>query len=393
MPAEATVGRNGMVTWKAKGKKRIGKLSGQNRVSIQSDTWTAQYTDETGQSRRVSTKTTNRSVAEQILAQYEKDVDRIRVGVTTREELDKVPIKQTSLANLLEQFKTKMIAEGTSPKYIKTAVNRIIELLQSCAIDSPSKIRRETIERWIADEMQCKQRSFGTINAYIITVKSFTQYLTDIGIFTTNPLKAIQQLNKELDRRKVRRAMTQDEISQLLRTMAIGKQRHGIHPEERVLIYRLLLGTGLRSTELSLLTPNQFMFDRCRLVVEAKKTKNKKADILPIKPNLIQLLKKRIATNNVQLTERIFSHNSDKILNAFYADLKTAGIERKGDDGRSLDVHSLRKTFGTMLAMAGVPLTTVQRLMRHSTPLLTAKLYIDVDPLNMAEALDKLPEF
>ena len=393
MPTEATIGRNRTVTWKAKGKKRIGKLSGQNRVSIQSDTWTAQYTDETGQSRRVSTKTTNRSVAEQILAQYEKDVDRIRVGVTTREELDKVPIKQTSLANLLEQFKTKMIAEGTSPKYIKTAVNRIIELLQSCAIDSPSKIRRETIERWIADEMQCKQRSFGTINAYIITVKSFTQYLTDIGIFTTNPLKAIQQLNKELDRRKVRRAMTQDEISQLLRTMAIGKQRHGIHPEERVLIYRLLLGTGLRSTELSLLTPNQFMFDRCRLVVEAKKTKNKKADILPIKPNLIQLLKKRIATNNVQLTERIFSHNSDKILNAFYADLKTAGIERKGDDGRSLDVHSLRKTFGTMLAMAGVPLTTVQRLMRHSTPLLTAKLYIDVDPLNMAEALDKLPEF
>jgi len=25
--------------------------------------------------------------------------------------------------------------------------------------------------------------------------------------------------------------------------------------------------------------------------------------------------------------------------------------------------------------------------------LLTAKLYIDVDPLNMAEALEKLPEF
>jgi integrase len=313
MPTEATIGRNGTVIWKAKGKKRIGKLSGQNRVSIQSDTWTAQYTDETGQSRRVSTKTTNRSVAEQILAQYEKDIDRIRVGVTTREELDKVPIKQISLANLLEQFKTKMIAEGTSPKYIKTAVNRIIELFQSCAIDSSSKIRRETIERWIADEMQRKQRSFGTINAYIITVKSFTQYLTDIGIFATNPLKAIQQLNKELDRRKVRRAMTQDEISQLLRTTAKGKQRHGIHPEERVLIYRLLLGTGLRSTELSLLTPSQFMFDRFRLVVEAKKTKNKKADVLPVKPSLVRLIEERIKANNIQLSERIFSHNQNQI--------------------------------------------------------------------------------
>ena len=56
-------------------------------------------------------------------------------------------------------------------------------------------------------------------------------------------------------------------------------------------------------------------------------------------------------------------------------------------------MHSLRKTFGTMLARAGVPLITVQRLMRHSTPQLTAKLYIDVDPIDMMQALDKLPVF
>jgi len=73
--------------------------------------------------------------------------------------------------------------------------------------------------------------------------------------------------------------------------------------------------------------------------------------------------------------------------------LKAAGIERVGKDGRSIDVHSFRKTFGTMLARAGVPLTTVQRLMRHSTPLLTAKLYIDVDPVDMTQALSALPTF
>jgi hypothetical protein len=46
-----------------------------------------------------------------------------------------------------------------------------------------------------------------------------------------------------------------------------------------------------------------------------------------------------------------------------------------------------------MLAKAGVPLTTTQRLMRHSTPVITAKLYIDVDPLDMANALGLLPTF
>ena len=203
----------------------------------------------------------------------------------------------------------------------------------------------------IADERQLSQQSFSTINAYIIAVKTFVGYLTDIGIFSTNPLKAIRKLNSEFDRRKIRRAVTKEEIDRLLETTAARKTCYNILPDERVLIYRLLLGTGLRSTELSLLTPNQFMFDRCRLVVEAKKTKNKKADVLPVKPSLVRLIEKRIKANNIQLSERIFSHNQNQILNAFYADLKAAGIERKGDDGRSLDIHSLRKTFGTMLAI------------------------------------------
>jgi len=59
--------------------------------------------------------------------------------------------------------------------------------------------------------------------------------------------REIRKLNEELDRRKVRRAMTENEIDRLLQKVATGKQRRGISPDERVLIYRLLLGTGLRS--------------------------------------------------------------------------------------------------------------------------------------------------
>jgi integrase len=393
MPSEAKVSRNGTVTWTVKGKKRTGKLSGTNRVSIQSDTWTAQFTDETGKSCRVSTKTTNRSVAEKILAKYQTEVDRIRTGVATREELDKAQILSTPLDNLIEQYRTKLIAEGRVNAHIKTVCRQIEELFHDCEIDNIAKIRRKAIERWVADEKQRGKRALGTINAFLGSVKAFVQYLTDIGIFANNPLKSIRFLNAELDRRKVRRAMTEDEIERLMQSTATGKQHKGINPEERILIYRLLLGTGLRSTELSLLTPSQINFEHCRLTIEAKKTKNKKADILPLKPSLVQSLKERIEANNVQVTERIFLHDHTTLLTAFYADLQAARIERKSADGRSLDVHSLRKTFGTLLAMAGVPLTTVQRLMRHSSPLLTAKLYIDVDPLNMAQALEKLPEF
>jgi integrase len=395
MPEGAKVGRNGVVTWTIRGKKRTGKLSGKGtgRVSIQVDTWTAKFTDETGKVRCVPTKTTNREVAEKMLAQFQKDVDRIRTGVTTREELDRAQFHQTPLSDMLEQYRTKMVADGTSTPHIENSLQKIRSMFSYCEIDSLAKIRREAVERWIANEINIKQRASGTINAYLKTVNAFVQYLVDIDVLPKHPLKQVRKLNVELDRRKQRRAMTKEEVERLLTATLSGKAKKVGRPDERVLVYQLLLGTGLRSTELSLLTPSQIDFDRCMLRIEAAKTKNRKADILPLRPDLVQSLKKRMAMLGIKAHERFFHHTQCNLLEAFYADLKAAGIARIDSAGRCIDVHSLRKTFGTMLARAGVPLTTTQRLMRHSTPLLTAKLYIDVEGGDMKQALGQLPVF
>ena len=394
MPVGATVSRNGTVTWTAKGKKRTGKLSKTGNVSVQVDTWTAKFRDENDKIRCVPTKTTIRSIAEGMLVQYEKEVARIKTGVITRDELNRAQFKQTPLDDLLEQFRTKMTADGSTAKHIKDVMRQISTLFAVCEIDSVTKIRRETVERWIANEVKSKIRSARTINTYIATVKSFVQYLTDTDVFPSHPLKSIRKLNEELDQRKIRRALTQEEIDRLLSATATsGATRRVGSPDERVLIYRLLLGTGLRSTELSLLTPSQIDFEHCQIRIEAAKTKNKRSDILPLHPDLVQSLKERIKATGIKPHERFFHHDNEMIRRTFYADLENAGIERIGSDGRCIDVHSLRKTFGTLLAKAGVPLTTVQRLMRHSTPLLTAKLYIDVDPVDMMQALNQLSIF
>src|SRR5262249_26232722 len=59
--------------------------------------------------------------------------------------------------------------------------------------------------------------------------------------------------------------------------------------------------------------------------------------------------------------------------------------------GRTLDVHALRTTFGTLLSKGGVPLRTAQAAMRHSDPSLTANVYTDPRLLDVARALDALP--
>jgi hypothetical protein len=238
MPEGATVSRNGTVTWIAKKKKRTGKLSKTGKVSLQVDTWTAQFTDETGKIRKVPTKTTCRSQAEKLLARYEKDVERIRTGVVSRAELEKAEASQVTLDEALERMKTKMHANGNTPLHICSTIKQIKEVLDYSGIVTLADIRRESVERWIADERQRKVRSAQTINIYVASLKSFVQYLVDIEVLSRHTLKLIRKLNVELDRRKIRRALTQDEVNRLLQATASSKSMAAGLPEERVLIYR-----------------------------------------------------------------------------------------------------------------------------------------------------------
>ena len=393
MPVGAITGQDGTIKWFTRGKVKTGKISGTDRVRVQSDTWTAQFSDETGTVRRISTNTVNRSAAERILAQHEKEIDRIKAGIITREELDKVQIQQTPLKDLLKQFQKTMTASGKSAAYIKLTLQELSTVFEDCNIDSITKFQRDTIDKWIANEILRKVRAINTINGYLIAVKVFAHYLTDIGVLGSNPFRTLRKMGAEQDRRKIRRALSPEEVDRFLQATASGKNYHRLGVKDRVLIYRLLLGTGLWTTELSLLTPSQIDVENCCITIKSAKTKDKTADVLPLRSDLAESLKERIESFRLESHERIFYYDKSQLLAAFYKDLKVAGIERVGANGRSVDIHSLRKTFGTMLAMAKVPLITVQRLMRHSTPVLTAQLYIDIEPVDMRQALESLPVY
>lgn len=78
-------------------------------------------------------------------------------------------------------------------------------------------------------------------------------------------------------------------------------------------------------------------------------------------------------------------------LKAFNLDIAAAGIEKVDSRGRSVDIHSLRHTFGTMLARAGVMPQTAKELMRHSKIDLTMNLYTHLDLADTAQAVQSLP--
>jgi hypothetical protein len=72
-------------------------------------------------------------------------------------------------------------------------------------------------------------------------------------------------------------------------------------------------------------------------------------------------------------------------------DLKLAGIPKRDERGRTVDVHAMRHTFGTLLSKGGVAPRTAQTAMRHSSLDLTMNVYTDPKLLDVAGAMEALP--
>jgi len=78
-----------------------------------------------------------------------------------------------------------------------------------------------------------------------------------------------------------------------------------------------------------------------------------------------------------------------KILNR---GLLAAGIDKEDSRRRTLDVHALRTTFETMLSVAGVAPQTAQADRGHSRIDLTMNVYTDPTLLDVAGAIESLPD-
>src|SRR5215831_11684243 len=57
---------------------------------------------------------------------------------------------------------------------------------------------------------------------------------------------------------------------------------------------------------------------------------------------------------------------------------------------RAIRFHDTRHTTGTLLLKAGVPLATVQRILRHSDPAITSEVYGHLDLDDMRAGINRL---
>jgi hypothetical protein len=71
--------------------------------------------------------------------------------------------------------------------------------------------------------------------------------------------------------------------------------------------------------------------------------------------------------------------------------MQVSAVLNRDDRGRRADFHSLRHSYGTLLAKSGVAPRMAMALMRHTDMRLTMNVYTDPRIFDLAGAVEKLP--
>lgn len=301
------------------------------------------------------------------------------------------PEPEKSLAQHLDEFKAVLIARGADEKWAVTVHSRARRILERAGCSTLAGITEDAVIV-AAEALRAELKlSDQTHNHGLAACKAFTRWAAR-GRMVGNPLAEVKLRKADANRVHPRRALSPDEQRALLQTTETGPPRWGMMGPERALVYQLAMETGLRANEIRTLSRGDIHLDGktpC-VTAKAKHTKNAKLATLPLRPGLVARLRVHLAgmLPGARAFDMPASTHTAEMLRA---DLAAAGIEYEVD-GRFADFHSLRHTFITNLARAGVSPRTAQKLARHSDIKLTMEAYTHNFLGDDLEAVSRLPD-
>jgi integrase len=141
----------------------------------------------------------------------------------------------------------------------------------------------------------------------------------------------------------------------------------------------LALGTGLRRGDIESLKVSDVDTANNYITTTSRKTR-KSMGARPVSASVMAELSKHISGLDSE-QEKLFTDNfSHKRWRKICEDAGLADFK----------FHDLRKTFGSVLAQNGVSTAVTQKLLEHSSPSLTNKIYTNVDPI-LRHAVELIP--
>jgi integrase len=293
------------------------------------------------------------------------------------------------LTGHIDDWHDDLLNRGRTVDHAALVKARVTHLFTGCGFARYADLDAAKVNKHLAGMRPGK--SIQTTNHYATHAKEFCNWMVKNGRATGNPLAHLEKGNAQTDRSYVRRPLTVDEATRLVKAAKASKSSvNNAGGVERSVVYHLALETGLRRNEIRTLTRDAFDLDSDKptMTLKAANAKNRKPDVFALRSDLAALLRLHLAKKLPSARAFSIGHHTAMMLRA---DLTDAGIVDRDDEGRYVDFHSLRCTFITNLGRVGVPLVQAQKLARHSDPRLTANVYSQFDNTERRAAIDMLP--
>jgi hypothetical protein len=225
VPAGATVARQGgkaVARWKTRAAKwRTAEVvsldGGRQAIRQESSTYFAKYRDHDGTVRVVPTRCRDESAARQVLADLERQAERVRAGVVTTREL----AVADRMADPIDRHIADYAATLTGSKSHRENTERYLRTLASeCRWSRLTELRRDDLELWLADRSRPGPdghpvRSARSRNAFQTAAVSFANWCVRSERLTVNPFARLPKADIELDRRRVRRSLSVAEVERI----------------------------------------------------------------------------------------------------------------------------------------------------------------------------------
>lgn len=414
-----------LATWEVKGKERTEKVIN-GCIRVEGKTYRAEWRDAQGEVQNKTTGCKSKAMALQWLAKKEADVQRHIAGVTTESEIIMADKKNQAIRGAVKDFKACKTMQGRSDSHVEETGSIIIRAAKACKWRTLGDMNTVDANAWIRARVDRDGISSRTCQKTVVALRDFGGWCASPAqaLLPLNPFQELKWTGRQV-RVYERRPVTAEELRKIIEAARIqplqaalkgsGVQNGACALSEetrtallwkghtRALAYQLMSGTGLRWNECRTLAIGDINLAAGVITLKAENEKNRKGAQIPLNSELKPVMAgymaerlRRLAGGSTLLpgafnTHPFFDGLPLSLAKAFKKDCESAGVKVEDASGKVIDIHSLRYFFGTELARAGVPITTTQKLMRHSTPHITAQVYIHATMQDKQQAVDLLP--
>lgn len=264
--------------------------------------------------------------------------------------------KKLIIGDYIKKYLDYIDVSDNTIKTYNVGLLQFIEYLKNNNIEDP--IREDVIA--FREYLKAEQLKPNTINAYLIAVRNFYNWLEYEGITKdiTQKIKGIK-----LERKHLKRGLSLDEIKKVLSVCKDIREE---------LMIKIMINCGLRCNEVVNIKLEDFYDDKgvVMMRVLGKARNGLKQDSIKIDNRLFALIQEYVKQYNIQdyLFVSTSNHNTNgKLTTKTIRYIVKNLFEKAGLDMDMLSTHSTRHTTCELLLEKGMPIQEVSEFMRHKS--------------------------